>query len=80
MFLSPLLATLSPLAPSPLSYSSSLLVVILEGLLCSLINPLQRLPYVSFLIWLGVITIMTRQLDERPRHERMLPNRRLVGQ
>ncbi len=29
MFLSPLLATLSPLAPSPLSYSSSLLVVIL---------------------------------------------------
>ncbi len=30
MFLSPLLATLSPLAPSPLSYSSSLLVVILD--------------------------------------------------
>ncbi len=29
MFLSPVLATLSPLAPSPLSYSSSLLVVIL---------------------------------------------------
>jgi len=32
MFLSPLLATLSPLAPSPLSYSSSLLVVILDRL------------------------------------------------